>query len=307
MSAQNLDTPMGYIENLMKKIELPQEAQEALMAAGTRVFSDPALAEVFDRLRRDFYDFEIGILEALEELAELEESSGIQKYVLHFLYLVWCCEVMQKNYRAEGIPEEIFWDTVEDFRCKLLECYAVEGVWGTFVGTWYADFFAMSRFALGRFQYELVYWAKEPYTRAGYTVKKGDKAYNFHIPSSGKPFDKQGRLASYKRAYDFYRCAEQGKPLVLVCDSWLLYKGHEEFLPEQSNIRDFMRDFDILDSREHEEFKDAWRVFGKDAKLPPEQLPRNTSLQRAFADRLMAGKKTGSGYGVIVFDGENIL
>jgi hypothetical protein len=54
-------------------------------------------------------------------------------------------------------------------------------------------------------------------------------------------------------------------------------------------------------------FNNAWRVFGKDSDKAPDELPQNTSLQKAYAKHLMAGGKTGSGYGVFFFDGEKII
>ena len=91
------------------------------------------------------------------------------------------------------------------------------------------------------------------------------------------------------------------------CGSWLLYPPHYDFLPPQSNILKFMDCFDILRWEDADEFSDCWRVFASYKDLPPAELPRDTSLRRAFADRLIAGGKTGHGFGAFFFDGENIL
>ena len=91
------------------------------------------------------------------------------------------------------------------------------------------------------------------------------------------------------------------------CGSWLLYPRHREFLPEKSNILKFLNDFEIVSWEEKENFGDAWRVFGRYADLPFEQLPRDTSLRKAFAEWLCSGRKTGSGFGFIIFDGEKIV
>ena len=40
---------------------------------------------------------------------------------------------------------------------------------------------------------------------------------------------------------------------------------------------------------------------------PVDDLPEDTSIRRAFKQRLQQGKPTGYGYGVILFDGEKIL
>ena len=68
-----------------------------------------------------------------------------------------------------------------------------------------------------------------------------------------------------------------------------------------------MDDFEIVGSAEKEGFPNGWRVFGKYSDLPYDQLPRDTSLRRAYADWLIDGNPGGDAFGVFVFDGEKIL
>ena len=128
-----------------------------------------------------------------------------------------------------------------------------------------------------------------------------------HIPSSGEPFDQAARLASYKKAYQFFKEELQGGPLVCVCGSWLLYPPYRGILSPTSNVVSFAGDWDILSSQESEEFHDAWRVFGAASKLSPEQWPEDTSMRRAYKKWILEGHKAGSGFGVLLFDGEKIL
>ena len=72
-------------------------------------------------------------------------------------------------------------------------------------------------------------------------------------------------------------------------------------------IRKFVSDFELIYSHETEEFDDIWRVFGRYAGLPYNELPRDTALRRAYAEWLCAGNKSGVGLGVFAFDGEKIL
>ncbi|NLB36646.1 MAG: hypothetical protein GX824_05005, partial [Clostridiales bacterium] len=95
--------------------------------------------------------------------------------------------------------------------------------------------------------------------------------------------------------------------VIFCCGSWLLYPAHEFFLPKGSNILRFMHDFEIVRSRETDEFNNAWRVFGRYANLPYNELPRNTSLRKAYANWLESGNKAGDGYGIFIFDGEKII
>lgn len=298
---------LEYIENFMKGINLPPEAISEFMALERQIFTDSKLKELFKKLKADFFAGDIEVGDALNKMEEIAEETGISKFSLHFIFLINCTDIILEKYKAEGLSEELFWHTMEDLRYKLLECYEVKGVWGTFVGTWFAGFFDLSRLALGRFQYELSDFGREKYDKAGVVLTKDSPVYNFHIPSSGQPFDPQARLESYRLAYDFYGCKEKGEPIILVCNSWLLYEGHREFLPEKSNILSFMNDFDIIESWEKDEFGDAWRVFGGKHELPMEQWPEDTSMRRAFKKRLLEKGKTGGGYGVIVFDGEKII
>lgn len=47
---------------------------------------------------------------------------------------------------------------------------------------------------------------------------------------------------------------------------------------------------------------DLWRIFGADADLPYDQLPKDTSLKKAYAEYLTAGNQVGEGFGVFVWD-----
>lgn len=42
--------------------------------------------------------------------------------------------------------------------------------------------------------------------------------------------------------------------IIIVCNSWLIFPKHYEFLPLNSNIIGFMNDFDILWGSEEEIF-----------------------------------------------------
>jgi hypothetical protein len=69
-----------------------------------------------------------------------------------------------------------------------------------------------------------------------------------------------------------------------------------------------MDDFDIISRNDVKNDGNLWRIFGRRDSYDPENLPRNTDLQRRMADYLAANDNvTGSGYGVFVFDGEKVV
>lgn len=298
---------LAYIQSFMDRTGIPPEAKGEILETEKKIFSLHNLSAVFERCRTGFMSRKISLDEALAAIGGLGGTLGSSVYTLHFIFLINCTDILLENYKKKHIDEQIFWDSMDDFRCKLLECREVKGIWGTFVPWWYEGFLHMERFALGRFQYEERQFDEDRYEKNGMDLNRGDRVYNFHIPSSGGRFDKEARTDSYRRAYEFYGYGEKGGIMALVCSSWLLYKGLRDILPPGSNILDFMKDFDVVSSADTDQFDDGWRIFGKYCGLPPERLPADTSLRKAVAGRLSAGGKMGTGFGIILFDGDKII
>lgn len=297
-----------YLASFMEKLNFPQEAKAFFMNLDFAIEQDPNIKDAMNSIIARFYsDPEYHQTdEIFEELNHLAKMTGVHRYSMHFIFFMYCSKLLLERYRMSGIPEDIFWNTMSDLNYKLIECHNVYGIWGTFVGSWFRSFYHMKRFGLGRLQYEHIAFAYDKYTHGPFMVHKGDVVYNVHIPSSG-PLTRDKRMASYKKAYEFYKDELSGRLMTFVCNSWLLYPKNVEFFPKNSNIVDFMHDFEIIGSTEQDTFSDAWRVFGKDYEKPIEKLPVATSLQRAFVKWMEDGNKTGYGYGVMLFDGEKIV
>lgn len=296
-----------FLELFMEKTGFPEEAREELRRC-EKLLSGSGLDEVLQGAESFFYSSGCSIRAAEPLIQGLAASSGIHVYTVWLLFLIQAARRAQGDYLQKGVPEQVFWDTFCDLRYKLFECRDVQGVWGNFVASWYPIFYTCDIVKLGRLEYEnSTYQWEEPFTGWGVTLRKGDPVKSIHIPSSGEPFTLEARLDSYRRAYEFFREELGGGPLVCTCHSWLLYPEHKKVFSPGGNMADFMEDFQILGSEAQDTFHDAWRVFGPKAKKPAGQLPENTSLQRAFKAWLSAGKKTGEGFGVLVFDGQKLL
>lgn len=295
----------------MAEYNYPAEAVKTFTEVLDRLDTDSAFGEAFDRAGSVYTmpDAPCRIGDVLDEMTKIAEKFGVNEYTLHFVFLLTLTEGLKKLYMERNIGLDIYHDTMDDLRCKLLECIKCEEVPGTFVGGWFDGFFKLRRFAYGRFQYE-----ESPYdftfeytTSCGKVLKKGDFALGFHIPSSGVPLTDEIRLDSYKKAYNAYKDRFPDGLAVFRCGSWLLYPKHREFLPEKSNILKFMDDFEICCWEEKKGFPNGWRVFDKYSDLPYDQLPRDTSLRKAYADWLASGHNGGDACGVIIFDGEKIV
>lgn len=299
-----------FIQDFMNYYDYPAEAKELFTEVLEKLDSSKKFGTRFQSILDKHLDNYTRIdSKLLDRIAALAKAMGYSEYTLNFVFLLCLTEDLKEKYTLFGIDEKIYYDTMDDLRCKLLECMECEKVPGTFVTGWFEGFFRLTRVSYGRFEYEVsTYTSDEPYTmKCGKVIKKGDRYIGFHIPSSGVPLTDEVRLNSYKEAYKRVSKFFDDGIVIFGCGSWLLYPKHREFLPERLNIRRFMDDFEIISWDEKENFHDAWRIFGYESDLPFDQLPRDTTLRKAYADWLSAGNKGGSGFGLIAFDGEKIL
>ncbi|HOA34270.1 MAG TPA: acyltransferase domain-containing protein [Clostridiales bacterium] len=286
----------NYVSMFCDEFKYPAEAKECFLDAFDKVSACEETAGEFMGLV-EAYDLGDDLLDKLTNLAE---KCGVHKFTLHLLYFICLSKRLRELYEENNLPYEIYYDTVSDLKWKLMECHHVEGVWGSFVANWFRRFYRLDRFALGRLQFEPSEIDFD-YKKGDKELKKGDLVINIHIPSAG-PLHKELCLDAYKRAAEFYKDRFNGKPIAFVCYSWLLYPRHTEFLPENSNILKFMEDFDIVWSKEQPHFGDCWRIFGKAYNGDPDDLPQETSLQRAYASWLKKGNTVANGYGVFFYD-----
>ncbi|MBQ8894974.1 MAG: DUF5596 domain-containing protein [Clostridia bacterium] len=229
-----------------------------------------------------------------EMIRALAEEVGVHPYAADMVFALYCALPLREKYREKGLPDTLFIENMEDLRFKLMECKRVYDVWGSFVAVWFRGFYLMKRFKLGRLQYEQI-GLKYNYRH----LKEGDSVLKCHIPSCG-PVTRESVLDSLKKAYEFY--GYEGL-MPVVCNSWMLYPPHYEVYPEGGNMRSFFELFEILSTKEDPENKDLWRITNR----MDDVIPEDTTLQRRFKAYLEAGNCMGSGYGILLFDGQKII
>ena len=299
-----------------KELEiLLSKGYESSVADGIRELvgtldKNAALAADFDPLAEDYAKHpEQPISEVLEKIAKVGKKHGVNEYSLDLLLVINGLPYIHEKFREKGLSDDVFYETMDDIRCKTLECIECKGVVGTFVAGWYDRFFRGECFGFGRFQYEFAVYNEDTdfVMSCGKVLKKGDKYVNMHIPSRGIPLTDEVRFASYRAAYEYFKPYFESGVVIFGCHSWLLYDKHLQFLPQNMNIRKFISDFELVYSVETEEFDDIWRVFGRYANRPYNELPRDTALRKAYAEWLCAGNRSGVGLGVFAFDGEKII
>ncbi len=222
---------------------------------------------------------------------------GVHNHTTDLLLYICLSKKLRERYAERSIDDAIWHDSMLDLRYKLEECKLVRGVRGMFVAFWMPGWFKLTRFALGRLQFEAVDFGRE-YQKDGITLEKQSKVLNMHIPRSGQPLSKAAYEDSFARAKAFFKDTFPGdNPVPFVCHSWLLYPKMTEFVSESSNVLRFMKEFEIL-SWDDSDGESLWCLFDT-AERNPDRLPTDTTLRRAFAERLKSGGRVGWGYGIL--------
>lgn len=292
---------MNNIEKFCRKIEMPEEECEVLGAAYLKIVENKSAYGVFEECVSVYKQNTVfdrrPIFEKIEGLSEIID---IHKYTLDLMYLIMLVPHMKEVYEENGLTEEVFNDSVLDLKWKSEECKSVYGVWGISVAGWTLDFFMLKRLAFGRLQFNLGSF-KLDYSISGVNVKSGDQYIETHIPS-GRPLVHEECRLSYDRAAEHFKNIFGDKPIIFGCNSWLLSPNNRKILPETSNILKFMDDYEILEPAKDEKNSNLWRIFSVE-ELPAnlDDLPQNTSVQRAFAKWLKEGNTIDRAFGAFIY------
>ena len=288
------------VRGMMALLDFPAEAQKNLKAALDTLLNRPAQKEAFAGLLAQYEEsIDCPYAQMFERMDGLSREAGLHPYMGSLLLLLAMAPTLRARYARRGLPDALFVHTMRDLRYKLVECQLVYGVDGTFVAYWYPGFYRLERFALGRLQFELVKLGHSG-TCAGLALTPDTKAINIHIPRTGERLGHGAVLEAYRMAADFYREEFDGLPMVFTCESWLLAPWNRGMLPKGSNLRAFMADFTLIAQGEDPDYGEVWRLFDCLYEGDADGLPQDTSLRRAYAERIRRGLPVGWGQGVFL-------
>ncbi|MBQ7344039.1 MAG: DUF5596 domain-containing protein [Clostridia bacterium] len=287
-----------YLEDFMQECDYNKDDIYELLSAYDKLHfscSDELSALVSE------YDagYNIDYESALEGMKELSRLAGIHEYTGALLLFLCYTGRLREYYKEAGISDEIFLVSVLDLKYKLDECKCVYGIKGSFVAKWFSGFFNLTRFALGRLQFEIVDFGGE-YEKGGVKLTPDTKVINVHIPRTGTRLDRESTLESYRLAKDFF-APKFAETIAFVCSSWLLFPRHRQMLKPDSNLLAFMNDYDLVALGEYENYNEVWRLFDTNYDGDVSHLPADSSLRRAYIDLVSRGEKTGWGKGVFVY------
>lgn len=290
-----------HIQNLMKQLDFPPDAQKTFMDALTRISNNKAAGDRFSCLLQQYDESEnCSYKQMLADIKEIGTALEIHQYTASMLMYLCMAETLHSRYLARGIDEEIYYNSMADLRYKLEECRLVYGINGTFVADWLQGYFDLTRFALGRLQFEIITTTEE-YTIDGITLPAGSKAINTHIPRTGTRLDHEEVLKSYRLAAEMFACQFKSQPIVFICSSWLLDPWNITVLSPTSNLAAFYSDFKIVKSCEYSNYDEIWRLFDCLYTGNASDLPKDSSLRKAYAKRIERGEPIAWGVGLFIY------
>lgn len=290
----------AYLTQFFEKFDYAPEDRDFFLRAYDGIAENGRLNDRFEKILRAYVsDGKMSFEEPIADMAVISEEAGIHVYTGNFLMFVCLSETLLRYYRETGVEERIWHTSLCDLKWKLAECKSVYGIPGTFVPGWYGKFFRMERFGFLKQQFEIARFGYH-YEKDGVILTPESRVLKTHIPRTGTRLDRESVTGAYEAGGAFFRDKFGVSPAVFVCDSWLLYPWNKEVLSPESNLYAFISDYDILKVHEFEDYSEVWRLFDVRYDGDVNRLPQDTSLRRAYADRIRRGEKIGAAYGVRV-------
>ena len=292
----------SYLTRFFEEFAYPAEDAAILLETYDKISANPQTAALWQEALALYEgdcncDYE-QILALADQVAEI--LGPVNPYTTDLLIFLCMTKHAEDLYRQHGLEHQLFYETMLDLRYKLEECKAVKGVCGSFVALWFAGFFRLTRFGIGRLQFELMDFDRH-YEKDGKILTPQSKVINIHIPRTQTPLTPESCDDAFHRAAIFFKNAFNG-PCVFHCNSWLLFPEHCRFLSPKSNTYRFMARFELIDSGTYKHNNQLWRLFDTQDENPY-RLPTDSSMRRAYVEHLKNGGKTGWGRGIFIYEG----
>ena len=280
--------------HLMERLGVEPADQADTLATRLDPDEHPELWWVFERIYHDVLA-NMGRGEPIDGFKgwpEFPASTGpLGMHLYVWLFLAITPEV--RRFHAErGIPDEASWGSLDRFGQGLSIHRSMTGVSG--LGLW-AQWgnpmcFRGADYQLGRLSFNR--------GALSFLGRTRTHVLNVHIPPFG-PVDAAACDESLALAREFFPRHFPEEPVTFfVCHSWLMDDQLAAYLSESSNIVRFQRRFNLVQTSELEA-SDTFilnYVFhrGNDGSDIPlallDELPQDTTLQRAFVSHLRSGR-----------------
>ena len=285
-----------YLQDFLEEYQFPLGTKDVLFASYERV-QNSAMFDWVEAYRNKVLDYD----NALDKVRALAVETGVHEYTLILLFLICLADVLKDEYVACGMDLQVWRNSMFDLKYKALDCQDYCGVWGTKDAPWHKQFFILKRFGFEKLQFNVRNFDNE-YHKDGIALEKESPVLAVHIPQTGEKLDYESVQRAYQKAVAFFRThfadTFADKPIVFLLSSWMLFDKLREVLKPQSNFALFCNDYDVFRQDVYEDYSSLWRVFHKPYDGNVENMPQDTSLQRAYIKWIKQGEKIGGGWGV---------
>ncbi|MCF3963309.1 acyltransferase domain-containing protein [Streptomyces fuscigenes] len=214
--------------------------------------------------------------------------------------------VVRAYHRQRGVPDSVQRRTLGDLGRQLAVHRRRHGTGGLAAPGWLMLHFRGELYQIGRLQFErarLGGRSSAAVRAAGLPAAEGQRCLSLHIPDFRGPLAPDAVDRSLAAAAGFFaRHFPEDGARIATCHSWLLDPQLAAYLPPTANIIRFQDRFRPARPGEPPEAggqgdRDAIGFVFGDPALPPGDLPRRTTLERAIADHLRAGRHWTTGHG----------
>ena len=291
----------AYLSCFLTEFGFTAKAKRVLTSACDRIFAEQDAIRMLDEIRARYVQMPDGKATFLVETSDkIAAKCALDRHTVYLLIWILLSKDSKKIYADRNVSEEMWRDNMRDLRYWCDHCFLVKGVYGTAWPDWPYRFFAATRFTFGKLEFETDRIGKT-YIKDGVVLHPDDQVVYIHIPRTGERLTPQDVDASCAAASAFFKQRYGMKDVVFACHSWILYPENKKILSESSNLYSFISRFEIIDVVEDTLYKDIWRLFDVDYKGDADALPQDTSLRRAYAQRIKEHKPLGVALGVWVY------
>ncbi len=288
------------LPGVLLDLTVPHEDIDALVRLRSVLAASPELWWILERCVH-------GLVRQMGEVDVPDSAAGPalppELGPLHRCFYVFVFVAMLPHVRAyhrdHGIPEGVTRATFTDLGRHMAVHRWKRGAMGL-GNSWLPRHFRGTLYQLGRLQFERSRAdprAAQSCLAAGVPLAPGEPVLDVHVPEfSGAltPTACQASFAWAKRFFEHHFPSEAYR--VATCSSWLLDEQLAEYLPATSNIVHFQRRFRPAFRPAEDDRSIMSFVFGRTYDDPAD-MPRRTTLERAIADHLSAGRHFHGGVG----------
>ncbi|GIL30167.1 acyltransferase domain-containing protein [Actinocatenispora comari] len=271
---------------LLTLLDIPAGDHAEALAAAPHPDRDPQLWWLLQHGRR-LLGQRLGDQSPLASWPELPERLGAAGRWFYLWTFLAATPRLLAYHERHGVDASVTAATLADLGSKAVLRRRTRGAAGLDKQDWFTLHYRGLLYALGRLQFNVSRIRDEAVTLA-----PGTPCLGTHIPETG-PMTPADCDASFAAAPDFFAAHFGTRYPVATCTSWLLDDQLADYLPAGSNILRFQRRFRLVDdgfadglNGDANVLEFVFRRIGADL----DELPRDTTLQRAVVDHLRAGR-----------------